>query len=95
MTLVTYVNVTGKPMVTDGHQILFQSEWFNLRHAFRSKKLPKTVAFLSEKSYPVTLRRHMLRGTKGCASMASTAQLMVVFWVKIPEILVVENAPIF
>jgi hypothetical protein len=62
---------------------------------FHSKNLPKTVAFWDEKPYSLGLRRHTLRGTKGWASKASTAQLIAVFRVKIPEILVVENAPIF
>jgi hypothetical protein len=62
---------------------------------FTIKNPPKTIAFLGEKSYPVTLRRHNFGGTKGCASIASTAQLIVVFRPKIAEILVVENAAIF
>ena len=59
------------------------------------KNPSKTVAFLGKKSYPRTLRRHTIRVTKGCASIAPTAQLIVVFRPKIAEILVVENAAIF
>jgi len=59
------------------------------------KNLPKPFAFLGEKSYPITLRRYIFRGTMGCASIASAAQLIVVFRPKIAEILVVENAAIF
>jgi hypothetical protein len=43
----------------------------------------------------VTLRGHIFRGTKGCASIASIAQQIVVFRSKLAEILVVENAAIF